>query len=1546
MCGRDFYSTRECFSGYFGGTFCDHCVDIVVAAISSVFVGSRRVIMTSAAQEFAEDPSEGAFHLLTKDQLIEVAAIFKIELTSAEKRLKHTVKSVILPFLVEERVLPSVDMRETIQLKELAIKEKELDNQREELRLKMALNELELKRLEIRAKEENLDMAPTGSFDASRHIRLVPPFVEKDVEKYFPHFEKVALTLRWPREVWPLLIQSVLTGRAQEVYSALSMEQSSNYDVVKAAILRSYQLVPEAYRQRFRQSSKTDRQSYIEFAREKETLFDRWCAAKEVDSRAKLRELILLEEFKNCLPGAVSTYLSERQVDTLHEAAVLADEFALTHHVYSRDQPRPDRPQFRREIPQRLRSSVSPEPACFYCKKRGHLVAECPVLERKQAANMVTVIKATPRTMTESTSDSESGYEPFLSDGFVSLPGGQHRTPVRILRDTGASLSFILQGVLPLSGESEIGTSVLVRGFEMGSTIVPLHQIELKSNVLTGSVAVGVRRSLPVPGVTFILGNDIGGGNVWSRGNSEVFPQVAEPMEPMIHECAQKYPDVFPACAVTRAMARGNSSKRRAADSDSVGELSDSFFVTLDESVVPKSFPSVPPTRSDREASKAGKESGRFTRENLVAAQKADMSLTCLFQAASCDVDLNQEPQCFFVRDGILMRKWRPNSVPDQGNSVHQIVVPSVYREEILRVAHDGLAGHLGIAKTLNRINQHFFWPGAKRDVVCFCKSCCVCQLAGKPNQTIPPAPLYPIPVMGQPFDHVIIDIVGPLVRSTSGYRYLLTIMCAATRFPEAIPLRKITTKVVLRELLGFFSMFGLPKIVQTDRGSNFMSRVFARALKQLRIQHNVSSAYHPESQGALERYHQTLKGMLRTYCLESGRDWADAVPWLLFASREVTQESLGFSPADLVFGHTPRGPLAVLKDQFLSESPVKDVCSHVTNFRSRLHRALELARENLGRAQGKMKNWYDRKAVSRHFEVGEKVLMLLPIPGSALQARFSGPYVVEDKVSDRDYVIATPDRRQQRRLCHVNMLKPYFERVPIPACSPVSDTLPSTDGTVMLSVLVEESENAESCPSRAVVEGRLNNTETLSVLPERLPHLSDSQRADVLDIIHQFPELFSDVPKQTHVIEHDIDVGTAAPIKQHPYRVNPVKRAVLRKEVEYMLLNDIAEPSMSPWSSPCLLVAKADGTFRFCTDYRRVNAVTKPDCYPLPRMDDCIDRVGSAVFVSKFDLLKGYWQIPLTSRAKEISAFVTPDDFLCYRVMAFGMRNAPATFQRLINTVLTGMPGCEAYLDDVVLFSATWSEHIDQVRELFCRLSAARLTINLAKCDFGKATVTYLGRVVGGGQVRPLDAKVSAICNFPAPADRRELRRFLGMVGYYRSFCKNFSAVVAPLSDLLSPKVLYQWSEQCRKAFENVKALLVSAPVLAAPDFSKLFFLAVDASDQGAGAVLLQSGAEEVQHPVCYFSRKFNDQQRRYSTIEKETLALVLAVQHFEVYLGALEKVVVYSDHDPLRFLFRMRNANQRLMRWSLILQPFNIEIKHVRGTDNVLADALSRVP
>ena len=454
-------------------------------------------------------------------------------------------------------------------------------------------------------------------------------------------------------------------------------------------------------------------------------------------------------------------------------------------------------------------------------------------------------------------------------------------------------------------------------------------------------------------------------------------------------------------------------------------------------------------------------------------------------------------------------------------------------------------------------------------------------------------------------------------------------------------------------------------------------------------------------------------------------------------------------------------------------------------------------------------------------------------------------------------------------------------------------------------------------------MEGRLRNSEILADLNAFLAHLPLSDRDDLIAIINSHENLFSDVPGRTTAIAHDIDVGDNRPIKQHAYRANPLKRLQLQKEVKFMLDNGIAEPSFSPWSSPCLLVPKADGSSRFCTDFRKVNAITKSDSFPLPRVDDCVDRLGSAVFVSKIDLLKGYWQIPLTTRAREISAFVTPDSFLQYTVMAFGLRNAPATFQRLVNYILAGITNCEAYLDDLVIYSATWCEHVFHLKSVFERLSAASLTINLAKCEFGQATVIYLGKVVGCGKVRPVHSKVEAMLNFPAPITRRQLTRFLGMVGYYRAFCKNFSVIAAPLTDLLSTKRPFEWTKESQLAFDSVKALLTTAPVLAAPNFSIPFSLVVDASDLGAGGVLVQTDKDGLEHPVCFFSRKFNAHQRAYSTIEKETLALVLALQHFEVYVGgAAEPVTVYTDHNPLTFLDRMRNHNQRLMRWSLMLQ------------------------
>ncbi len=291
---------------------------------------------------------------------------------------------------------------------------------------------------------------------------------------------------------------------------------------------------------------------------------------------------------------------------------------------------------------------------------------------------------------------------------------------------------------------------------------------------------------------------------------------------------------------------------------------------------------------------------------------------------------------------------------------------------------------------------------------------------------------------MREPFERLLLDCVGPLPKSKSGHEYILTIMCTSTRFPEAIALRSIKAPIIVRELIKFCTVFGLPKVIQTDRGTNFTSKLFVQTLKQFGIKHELSSAYHPQSQGAVERFHQTLKMMLRTYCLASGKDWAESLPFLLFAVREVEQESLGFSPADLVFGHSVRGPLKVLSEQFLAKDSLPvPVLDYVSSCREHLHRARELARENLAAAQSKMKKLYDMKSVRRSFQPNDEVLVLLPEPGSALHAKFCGPYTVKEKLSETDYIINTPDRRCKTRVCHVNMLKKYTANFPhLPCCT------------------------------------------------------------------------------------------------------------------------------------------------------------------------------------------------------------------------------------------------------------------------------------------------------------------------------------------------------------------------------------------------------------------------------------------------------------------------------------------------------------------------------
>lgn len=381
----------------------------------------------------------------------------------------------------------------------------------------------------------------------------------------------------------------------------------------------------------------------------------------------------------------------------------------------------------------------------------------------------------------------------------------------------------------------------------------------------------------------------------------------------------------------------------------------------------------------------------------------------------------------YYIDNGVLKRKYRPieSSAMEEWATLTQIVVPNPFRLTILDLAHNHLGGHLGVKKTVHRILQHFYWPTVRKDTAAYERSCHVCQRAGKPNQKIPPAPLQPIPVMGEPFTKVVIDCVGPLPRTKRGNMYLFTIMDSTTRYPEAIPLRNITSKTIVKELVRFFTTVGIPKVIQSDQGTNFTSKLFSKAMKELGVEQYLATAYHPASQGCLERFHQTLKSMLTKYCMEENKDWDTGIDLLLFAIRDSKQESLGYSPFELVYGHQVRGPLQVLKESWTTPDTVSTpIC--IRSLKERLKTVTDLAKNNLEQAQSKMKMKYDNKARQREFKVGDQVLVLLPKPQASLQSKFFGPYPVIKKLSDLNYLIQTPDHGKKTRRVHINNIKLY----------------------------------------------------------------------------------------------------------------------------------------------------------------------------------------------------------------------------------------------------------------------------------------------------------------------------------------------------------------------------------------------------------------------------------------------------------------------------------------------------------------------------------------
>ena len=396
---------------------------------------------------------------------------------------------------------------------------------------------------------------------------------------------------------------------------------------------------------------------------------------------------------------------------------------------------------------------------------------------------------------------------------------------------------------------------------------------------------------------------------------------------------------------------------------------------------------------------------------------------------------------------------------------------------------------------------------------------------------------------------------------------------------------------------------------------------------------------------------------------------------------------------------------------------------------------------------------------------------------------------------------------------------------------------------------------------------------------------------------------------------------------------------------IDAMLKADVIRPSQSEWAAPVILVPKKDGTIRFCVDFRALNAVTKKDVYPLPRIDDVIDALAHAKVFSTLDLASGYWQIPVAQDDISKTAFVTRRGLYEFTRMPFGLCNAPSTFQRAMDVMLSGLTWefCLVYIDDIIVYSANFEQHLKHLGQVFDRVRAAGYHLRRDKCHFFCSRVLYLGHLIGADGVGPDPSKIAALKKLQGPRDAHEIRQFLGLTGYYRRFVKDYAKTAKPLNDLLRIDRKFKWTSDCQDAFERLRFALITAPILVLPDMEQPFALQTDASDVGVGAVLTQRDSKGDEHVVAYYSRTLGDAETRYSTFEKEALAALLALKHFRVYLLS-KPFVLETDNRALTFILNLKEPPGRIARWIVQFQEYNFTIKHRPGLQNGNADTLSR--
>ena len=548
--------------------------------------------------------------------------------------------------------------------------------------------------------------------------------------------------------------------------------------------------------------------------------------------------------------------------------------------------------------------------------------------------------------------------------------------------------------------------------------------------------------------------------------------------------------------------------------------------------------------------------------EQLKTAQLTDSTL----EKIRCKARKENSP--YFWQDGILMRM--PYHI--QGKDL--VVVPKAARVKVLQLAHNSMtAGHFGQERTMEANRRQVDWPGIVTDVRELCKSCPICQKA-KPA-VVAKAPLHPLPILKDPFLHIALDIFGPLRKTKSGNKYILVAMDYTTKWPETFALRNSTAETVVNCLIDLTSRVGVPQEILTENGTNFVSKVVNQFCQTTGVYMIRTFPYHPETDGMVERFNSTLKRLLRKLTQNDKVEWDKCLPFVLWAYHGMVHATTGFFPYKLLFGREMRMPLDELV-RFWKEKEVQsemDITEHIEVMRANMEVVRDIAQQNEEREERAQKHYHDRKVVERKIEVGDFVLVFRPTQKNKLLNEWQGPFLVTKQNTEVTYQVDTGASRNRHKTFHVNAMKSWIS--PAPAV-----------------FLTEDQEMDDLFESNKEIKSNA---------------LSLMQHTQITQLKEKYKDIIQDVPGRMCLVHHDILTGNSPPIRLPPYRLAHTPQEVLREEIKNLLEENIIEPSKSPWSAPIVLIPKKDGTTRMCVDYRKLNAVTTGDSYPLPHIEDLI---------------------------------------------------------------------------------------------------------------------------------------------------------------------------------------------------------------------------------------------------------------------------------------------------------------------------------------------------